>query len=96
MTFEYNFYLKLLGDFILSKISKEHKTNLTLVYLSNFLVLKGKTTSNEILNVSELISEFKNIHKNQLPKTLNLNTIDLISYCEDIEYNKPTSIILID
>jgi hypothetical protein len=96
MSFEHNLYLKLLGDFILSKISKEHKTNLTLVYLSNFLVLKGKTTSNEILNISELISEFKNIHENKLPKTLNLNTIDLISYSENIKYNKPTSIILID
>lgn len=96
MSFKTNLYLKLLGDFIVSKIDKGDKFDFKLVYLNNFLVIKGKTSSNKILDISEIISEFKNKHNEELPKNLNLNTIDLIEYEKEIDYIKPISIIIIN
>lgn len=74
------FYIKLFGDFIKKKIGN-HKIKITLVDFENFIVIKGQTTSDVVLNMSELVDEFKTFH--DVPKNSNFNTIDIL------EYNKP-------
>jgi hypothetical protein len=90
------FYLTLLGDFIISKISNDENFQLTLVDFNNFIVLKGKTTSTSILNLSDIVSDFKKIYSKNLPKDLNLNTIDLIEYDQPIFYSKRSSIKIVN
>jgi hypothetical protein len=72
--------VNLFADFILNKIPKEHQTIIQVIDCHNFFVIKGKTTHSEILNMGEIINEFKT----QLPETFNSkklsHTIDLIEY----------------
>ncbi len=96
MFFKTNLYLTLLCNFIISKISSNQNYDLKLIYLTNFLIIKGQTSSAEILDIPEIISEFKNIYNEELPKDLNLNTIDLIEYEKEIDYVKPISIMIIN
>lgn len=82
--------VNLLSDFILSKIPKKEKTIIQVVDMVNFVVIKGKTSYNQILDISlikeEFIETFKNI---DIGKKLR-NTIDLIEY--DCKLEDVTSI----
>jgi len=80
--------VNLFADFILNKIPKEHQTVIQVVDCLNFYVVKGKTTYNDILNMSEIIDEFKVKYENNLPEFVNgkklSHTIDLIEYNKEI------------
>jgi hypothetical protein len=83
--------VNLFADFILNKIPKNEQTIIQVVDCLNFYVIKGKTTHNELLNMSEIIDEFKKIS----PETNNgrklSHTFDLIEYGQDLsEVNKIT------
>jgi hypothetical protein len=80
-----SFIVNLLADFILSKISHEENTIIKIVDCGNFLVIKGKTSSKEVLFLPSIISEF-NEKFNQSSKLT--HTIDLIEYDSDLEQVK--------
>lgn len=82
--------VNLLSDFILSKIPKKEKTKIQVIDMVNFVVIKGKTSYNQILDITlikeEFIETFKNIDIGNKLK----NTIDLIEY--DCKMEDVTSI----
>ena len=71
------YIVNLLSDFILSKISKEEESIITIADCMNFYVVKGKTTSNKILDLSSICDEFSEKYKLEKPIS---HTIDLIEY----------------
>jgi hypothetical protein len=86
--------VNLLADFILNKISKEEKTILEVNDFVNFIVIKGKTTSKEILNLQEIIEEIKTNYSNIFSTGDTLSrVIDIIEYdakisdCEEITHS---------
>jgi hypothetical protein len=80
--------VNLFADFVLSKIPKEQQTIIQVVDCLNFYVIKGKTTHNDLLNMSEIIDEFKIKYEEFLPEHVNgkklSHTIDLIEYNKEI------------
>lgn len=80
-----HFTVNLLADFILSKIPENNHTIIKVADCENFFVVKGKTTSKEILNLSELVSEFISKFDNILKNKKITHTIDLIEYDSKIE-----------
>jgi len=78
--------VNLFADFILNKIPKENQTIIQVVDCQNFYTIKGKTTYNELLNMGDIINEFKKF----LPEIFNSrklsHTIDLIEY--DVKLNE--------
>lgn len=73
------FLVNLLSDFILSKISHQEKSIIKVVDCGNFYVIKGKTTSKDVLFIPNIISEFNEKHKEHVDNKLT-HTIDLIEY----------------
>lgn len=71
--------LTLLSDFIVSKFPNDVKSLIRVIDVGNFIVIKGKTNSSEVLDISNITTEFKKKHEN-LFGTFNLNTIDIIEY----------------
>lgn len=83
--------IKLLSDFILSKFPNDVKSIIKVIDVGNFIVIKGKTNSSEVLDISNITTEFKKKYEN-LFDTFNLNTIDIVEYqCEP--YTLETNII---
>lgn len=82
------------ADFILSKIDNKRNSIIEVVDLENFLVIKGKTDSIDVLNIQELKQEFLsgNTSEHYL-KRLN-NTIDLIEYDAKMDEVTEMEIIL--
>lgn len=76
-----SYVVNLLSDFILSKIPHEENSLIKVVDCGNFFVIKGKTTSKEILFIPNLISEFN--QKFSLGSELT-HTIDLIEYDSEL------------
>lgn len=75
-----SFLVNLLSDFILSKIPKEESTIIKVVDCDNFYVIKGKTSSNEILDMGQIINEFKKEFSLHIKDEKLSHTIDLIQY----------------
>ena len=75
-----NFILNLFADFILKKIGINIPTQISVVDFDNFIVVKGKTKSKEIINLSELSSEFEKKFEASLGDYKIKNIIDLIDY----------------
>lgn len=82
---EKNKYANLLAEFLLSKIGKEKDSFFEVIDCSNFIVIKGKTNSDEILNLNLLKTEFINLYSNDSDGLKIGNTIDLIEYSENME-----------
>ena len=77
------YLVNLLADFILKQINPIEKSIISVTDFNNFYVVKGKTTSKEIINLSEILSIFKEEYSDDIPNNKNINTIDLIEYgCE--------------
>ena len=83
--------VNLFADFLVMKIGHEKKTIIEIIDLENFIVIKGKTNSDEILNIKELKDIFLEQYQSDFfSKRLN-NTIDLLDYevemsdCESID-----------
>ena len=81
-----NFVVNLLSDFILNKIGLEHSSEIYVLDVNNFFIVKGRTSSKEVLNLSEVINEFKQKFDSFLNQTKITNTIDLLEY--DVEMKK--------
>jgi hypothetical protein len=82
--------VNLFADFILSKIPHKKHTIIQVADCINFFVIKGKTSYGDVLNMGEILDEFKT--KINLPDGRKLtHTIDLIEY--NIEMTEPEQII---
>lgn len=70
------------ADYVCEIISENntHKTKLSVIDVGNFMVVKGFTYSDNVVNFSELNSNFVNLNKNKYPNLENFNTIDVMSY----------------
>ena len=77
----------LFADFILSKIKRTEKSIIQVTDCGAFMIVNGLTTSNEYLNINEIKNEFKESFGDILKELemLDLNTIDVIRYNEDIK-----------
>lgn len=69
--------VNLFADFILSKIPHTEDSIISISDCKNFIVIKGKTTHKEILDISSLSTEFNEKYK--LKHAIS-HTIDLIEY----------------
>lgn len=74
------FVTNLFADFILSKISKEEQSIISVVDCKNFYIIKGKTTSKEILDLQTITSEFSQNFESMIGDVKMSHTIDLIEY----------------
>lgn len=74
------FIINSLADFILLKIGKDSNTKIQVVDCENFLIVKGFTDSKEVLELSEVISEFSNKYSVSLGERKLNSVIDLIVY----------------
>ena len=79
------FLVNLLSDFILDKIPSNEKSIIKVVDCGNFYVLKGKTSSKEVLFMPNIISEFKEKYKQYTEDQKLTHTIDLIEYDSELE-----------
>lgn len=70
----------LFADYILSLIPKEESSVIEVADCDNFLVVKGKTSHDSPLNLSNCLSELYEKYKDFLPTKKIFNTIDLIEY----------------
>jgi len=76
------FTINLFADFLLTK-TPNAESIFSLVDCKNFVVIKGKTTQKEILDISSILSEFNEKYKPSHPIS---HTIDLIEY--DYKFSK--------
>lgn len=77
------------ADYVCEIISENdtHKTKLSVVDVENFMIVKGFTKSENVINFSELSSNFIELNKNKYPNLDKFNTIDVLSYdCDDKEF----------
>ena len=59
------------------------KTEITVLNVRNFFLVKGKTTSTQVLNVADIFSDFLMKYSKEMSEKVRV--IDLISYGENIE-----------
>lgn len=69
--------VNLFADFILSKIPHSEESIISVSDCKNFMVIKGKTTHKEILDINSLSTEFNEKYNPKFPIS---HTIDLIEY----------------
>jgi hypothetical protein len=74
------FLTNLLADFILSKIPKNEHSIIRVIDCGNFYIVKAKTSHKEILDISEIITEFSEKFSVYLGDKKITHTIDLIEY----------------
>jgi hypothetical protein len=74
------FITNLFADFILSKISNEEQSIINVVDCKNFYIIKGQTTSKEVLDLTTITSEFSQKFESLIGNTKMSHTIDLIDY----------------
>ena len=81
----------LLSDFILNKIPSDELSVIQVVDCKNLIIIKGQTTSSEILEISKIIDEFKEKYSELLSDIKLTNFIDIIEY--DSKLSKTEKII---
>jgi hypothetical protein len=74
------FITNLFADFVLSKIPNEEQSIINVVDCKNFYIIKGQTTSKEILDLVTLTTEFSQKFESLIGNTKMSHTIDLIDY----------------
>lgn len=74
------------ADFILTKVPKDKSFFIEIADCTNFWVVKGKTNSNELIDLKETRDEFSEIMNNKNLSLPHFNIIDLIQY--DVELEK--------
>ena len=79
-----NVFATLLVQKIENEVS-DAKTEITVLNVRNFFLVKGKTTSTEVLNVADIFSDFLIKYSKEMSEKVRV--IDLISYGEKIEKN---------
>ena len=71
------YIINLFSDFLLTKISHTEESIFSVVDCNNFVIIKGKTTHKEILDISSITKEFNEKYEPSKPIS---HTIDLIEY----------------
>jgi hypothetical protein len=79
------FLVNLFADFILSKIPNTENSIINVVDCKNFFVVKGKTSSKDLLNLSEIITEFSSKFSSYIIENKITHTIDLIEYDQELK-----------
>jgi hypothetical protein len=79
--------INLFSDFILSKIPHNEETIIRVVDCTNFFIIKGKTSYNQVLDLTIILDEFLKKYEDNLGKVKLTHTVDLIEY--DIKMNIP-------
>ncbi len=74
------FFVNSFSEFILSKIPFKENSIVQVVDCENFYVVKGKTTSKEILDLNKIKDDFLTQNPDLKNEKKLLNTIDLIDY----------------
>jgi hypothetical protein len=77
----------LFADFILSKIPHNEETIIKVVDCTNFFIIKGKTSYNQVLDLTIILDEFLKKYEDNLGKVKLSHTVDLIEY--DVKMNIP-------
>jgi hypothetical protein len=73
--------INLLADYILNQIPNSERSMIKITNCGNFLIIKGKTTHNELLDISKIKTEFCEKFEINLDSNSIFNhTIDLIEY----------------
>lgn len=80
-----HYAVNLLADFLLEKIPRSENTIIQIADCQNFLIIKGKTSYEEPLDLLNLKTEFVEIYKNKIPENFGTHTIDLIEYSSKLE-----------
>lgn len=75
------FLINLLAEFILEKINKNENSIIKVIDCINFIIVKGKTTSTDILDLSKISEEFNSKYS---PEKKITHTIDLIEYNQEL------------
>ena len=85
-----NITVNLFADFILSKIDKKDKTIIEVTDCGPFFLVNGVTSSNEILDLTEIQNEFCKWFDDHLTiyENKTFNIIDVIKYGQEISDNK--------
>jgi hypothetical protein len=78
------YIINLFSDFLLTKIPHSEESIFSVVDCNNFVIIKGKTTHKEILDISSITKEFNEKYEPSKPIS---HTIDLIEY-ENCSYHK--------
>lgn len=81
-----NFLVNLFAEYILHEIGIDTDTIIEIAHFDNFIVVKGQTNSNEILNLTEIKQKFIGLYKDYDFENQLSHTIDLIEY--DVEMKK--------
>jgi len=77
--------VNLFSDFLLEQFSSDDKTIIQIADCQNFLVIKGKTSSDETLDLLKLKSDFVEKYSDFLPENFATHTIDLIDYSQKLK-----------
>ncbi len=83
--------INLFSDYLLTKIPNTEESIFSLVDCKNFIIIKGKTSHKEILDISSITKEF---NKKYEPETPISHTIDLIEYDYELPKVKNLEFIL--
>lgn len=83
------------ADYVCEIISENntHKTKLSVVDVQNFMIVKGFTKSETVVNFSEINSKFVELNKDKYPGLNKFNTIDVLSYGSEDSSFEDESII---
>jgi hypothetical protein len=74
------FTTNLFADFILSKIPHTEESMIKVVDCTNFIIIKGKTSYNTVLDLVTITSEFEEKYSSTIGDFKITHTIDLIEY----------------
>ena len=80
-----NFVVNTLSNFILEKLGLETSSVIQVIDLINFVVVKGKTNIDKVLNLEKVIDEYNEKYKKYLGDYKVVNTIDLIEYSSSLK-----------
>lgn len=79
--------VNLFADFILSRIDKKENSIIEVIDCESFMVIKGNTTSNKLLDLDKIKLDFIN-QFSEILKTSGfekINTLDIINYNQEID-----------
>lgn len=86
-------FLNLFAEFLLSKIPNNEISKFQIIDCENFFIVKGETTSKELLNLKEIKDEFFDRFEIKFPEKKIFNTIDLINYEVDLTETEEISVM---
>jgi len=80
MDVERIFYLNLFSDYIMKSFPEKSNSIIKILDLNNFIIVKGKTDSNDVLDFHTITKHFETNFSHLIESKIPLNTIDVIEY----------------